>query len=67
MNTYETKLIETARDFLASEPFEVADIARVRAERSDNALVEVGNNYTRVFSHFENGQPVFVWQNWGGV
>jgi hypothetical protein len=68
MNTYEEKLIETARDFHASNQLEVANIARIRAERSENAPgVAAGNNYVRVFSHFDNGKPVFVWQNWGGV
>jgi hypothetical protein len=67
MNTYETKLIETARDFPTADNLEVAHIASIRAERAENAPVEFGNNYVRAFSHFENGQPVFVWENWGGV
>jgi len=66
MNIYVKKLIEAARDFPASENLEVENIARIRAERAeDNAPVSGGNNYVRVFSHIENGKPVFVWENWG--
>ena len=29
---------------------------------------EMGNNYVRELSHFdENGKPVFKWGNWGGA
>lgn len=67
MNTYEEKIIETAREFPASESLEVINIATIRAERAEDAPVSAGNAYTRVLSHFEKGSPIFVWQNWGGV
>ena len=65
MNTYETKLIETARDFPESDNLEVANIARIRTERANTKPINIGNNYIKVFDHFENGRPVFRWENWG--
>ena len=68
MKTFIKKLIETAREFPNRDDLEITDIANTRAQRAENAPVEMGNNYVREFSHFdENGKPVFKWANWGGV
>ena len=69
MNTYEAKLIETARDFPNLTADEVVDIAHKRAERAERAenAPAMNNNYVREFSHFENGKPIFRWSNWSRV
>ena len=68
MNTFISKLIKTAREFADRDDIDIVDIANIRAQRAENAPAEMGNNYVREFSHFdENGKPVFKWANWGGV
>ncbi len=62
-------LIETAREFPAKDAVDVVDIASIRTERTINppADNQRGNNYIKVLDHFENGRPVFRWENWGGI
>lgn len=65
ITTFVQKLIETAREFPRVDDIEVVSIARIRTERAENKPEPFFNLYIRAFSHFEDENPVFKWENWG--
>lgn len=63
-------LIKTAREFPDQDDYWVTKVAVKRMKRLMNRPVlahSQGNNYQKMFSHFEGERPVFKWENFGDM